>query len=208
MVAAAWAMLPRLAERQAPPPDRHELSRARRAFGYAPGDGMSLALGYEELHDAVDILELKGDPVGFELFEKKVEGFTCFPKNLALCRAIKLASVRGKVASPSRRRYSRSWWKVSTRSRRAGARRPSSRRRGGSRSSAAAPTEFRWWPTPRRPTTASGVLLTAPGSSRSQTSTATRPADSRRGGQRQEPVAHHIVRRGWSYSRVPGRRAR
>lgn len=53
---------------------------------------------YEALHnDLVSIVKLKGEPVGFKLFEEVVKDLPYLDKNLALCQVIKLAAVYGKI---------------------------------------------------------------------------------------------------------------
>lgn len=55
-------------------------------------------IDYEVLHnDVVSILRPKGDPVGYKLFNERVEGLPYFKGNFALCQVIKQAAVLGKV---------------------------------------------------------------------------------------------------------------
>lgn len=73
----------------------HEILLSLRHMDYLV---MCVMVDYEELHnDALSILKLKGDPVGYKLYSERVEGLPYIKENLALCQVIKQVAVYGKA---------------------------------------------------------------------------------------------------------------
>lgn len=53
---------------------------------------------YEVLHnEVINVLKLKGDPVGYKLFANRVDGLPYIKENLALCQVIKQVAIYGKI---------------------------------------------------------------------------------------------------------------